>query len=197
MPACGSPKLIAACHVLHRLQMPRHPPCALRNLTDPKLETANAILRPKTQTWPAHTPPGNKATPKGNQAPRSVSSTCAHTRQRPKPPPSIAPQTHLFTLSKNVAGLGPAPAAVAYRSRDEESLESSCRSQGYPAAFPAFRRGRVRLPGSPIAAGAECGWARGVGQAPISPGWQFSPGWRINVQTLANRGVFAAFTGWE
>jgi hypothetical protein len=33
MPACGSPKLIAACHVLHRLLLPRHPPCALSSLT--------------------------------------------------------------------------------------------------------------------------------------------------------------------
>ena len=30
---CASPKLIAACHVLHRLLMPRHSPCALCNLT--------------------------------------------------------------------------------------------------------------------------------------------------------------------
>ena len=30
---CGSPKLIAACHVLHRLFLPRHPPCALSSLT--------------------------------------------------------------------------------------------------------------------------------------------------------------------
>ena len=30
---CGSPKLIAACHVLHRLLLPRHPPCALSSLT--------------------------------------------------------------------------------------------------------------------------------------------------------------------
>ena len=33
MPTCGSPKLIAACHVLHRLLLPRHPPCALSSLT--------------------------------------------------------------------------------------------------------------------------------------------------------------------
>ena len=33
MPACGSPKLIAACHVFHRLLLPRHPPCALSSLT--------------------------------------------------------------------------------------------------------------------------------------------------------------------
>ena len=32
-PACGSPRLIAACHVLHRLLPPRHPPCALSSLT--------------------------------------------------------------------------------------------------------------------------------------------------------------------
>ena len=32
-PVCGSPKLIAACHVLHRLSAPRHPPYTLSNLT--------------------------------------------------------------------------------------------------------------------------------------------------------------------
>src|SRR5208282_4153052 len=32
-PACGSPRLIVACHVLHRLLLPRHPPCALSSLT--------------------------------------------------------------------------------------------------------------------------------------------------------------------
>src|SRR6266498_3481598 len=31
--ACSSPQLIAACHVLHRLEVPRHPPCALSSLT--------------------------------------------------------------------------------------------------------------------------------------------------------------------
>jgi hypothetical protein len=34
-PACGSPELFAANHVLHRLSMPRHPPCALSSLTQP------------------------------------------------------------------------------------------------------------------------------------------------------------------
>ena len=32
-PMCGSPRLIAACHVLLRLLMPRHSPCALSSLT--------------------------------------------------------------------------------------------------------------------------------------------------------------------
>ena len=33
MLICSSPQLIAACHVLHRLLMPRHSPCALNSLT--------------------------------------------------------------------------------------------------------------------------------------------------------------------
>ena len=32
-PACGSPRLIAACHALHRFLAPRHPPFALSSLT--------------------------------------------------------------------------------------------------------------------------------------------------------------------
>src|SRR5262245_41824163 len=31
--ACSLPQLFAACHVLHRLEVPRHPPCALSSLT--------------------------------------------------------------------------------------------------------------------------------------------------------------------
>ena len=41
---CSSPKLIAACHVLHRLLMPRHSPCALFSLTC--VEANSASLRP-------------------------------------------------------------------------------------------------------------------------------------------------------
>jgi hypothetical protein len=33
VPACGYPRLIAACYVLHRLPAPRHPPHALSSLT--------------------------------------------------------------------------------------------------------------------------------------------------------------------
>ena len=36
-PMCGSPRLIAACHVLRRLLMPRHSPCALYSLTLSKI----------------------------------------------------------------------------------------------------------------------------------------------------------------
>jgi hypothetical protein len=38
-PACGSPRLFAACHVLLRLSAPRHPPCTLSSLTNLELHT--------------------------------------------------------------------------------------------------------------------------------------------------------------
>src|SRR6202008_4827081 len=38
-PFSASPRLIAAVHVLHRLLVPRHPPCALTILTDDRGET--------------------------------------------------------------------------------------------------------------------------------------------------------------
>ena len=41
---CSSPKLFAACHVLHRLLMPRHSPCALYSLTC--VEAIYSPLRP-------------------------------------------------------------------------------------------------------------------------------------------------------
>ena len=48
MPICGSPWLIAACHVLHRLLMPRHPPCALLRLTfDPAAFAARSFVNYK------------------------------------------------------------------------------------------------------------------------------------------------------
>src|SRR5450759_3277168 len=47
MPTCGSPRLIAACHVLHRLLLPRHPPCALSSLTT-KFTQPTPALRPGT-----------------------------------------------------------------------------------------------------------------------------------------------------
>ena len=45
-PLCGSPRLIAALHVLRRLSMPRHPPCALRNLV------FFTVLAPRTAHGP-------------------------------------------------------------------------------------------------------------------------------------------------
>ena len=43
-PVCGSPKLIAAYHVLHRLLVPRHPPYALSSLTSNPQELMPSVL---------------------------------------------------------------------------------------------------------------------------------------------------------
>ena len=43
--ACSSPRLIAACHVLHRRLVPRHPPCALYYLTDILLTASFGAFR--------------------------------------------------------------------------------------------------------------------------------------------------------
>ncbi len=48
----SSPRLIAACHVLHRLSTPRHPPCALSSLAtfmrDCRPVTVRLLTRPRT-----------------------------------------------------------------------------------------------------------------------------------------------------
>ena len=46
---CSSPQLIAACHVLHRLLMPRHSPCALISLTYRSLRSLGSqeLCRPQ------------------------------------------------------------------------------------------------------------------------------------------------------
>ena len=41
---CSSPKLIAACHVLRRLLMPRHSPCALYSLTYSRYFGSRSVL---------------------------------------------------------------------------------------------------------------------------------------------------------
>jgi hypothetical protein len=43
-PACGSPKLFAACHVLPRRSVPRHPPCALIRLTSTLLPLVSTLV---------------------------------------------------------------------------------------------------------------------------------------------------------
>ena len=58
--ACSSPRLFAACHVLHRRSVPRHPPCALSRLTSPlpRLNAAGRVATPPASTqFPWARPP--------------------------------------------------------------------------------------------------------------------------------------------
>ena len=45
-PVCGSPRLIAACHVLHRFSAPRHPPSTLSSLTIKYLRRESFLFLP-------------------------------------------------------------------------------------------------------------------------------------------------------
>ena len=56
-PARGSPKLIAACHVLHRLSVPRHPPDALQALDPQRIRFRVRVSRTQGQNLaPPNTP---------------------------------------------------------------------------------------------------------------------------------------------
>ena len=59
MPACGFPRLIAACHALHRFLAPRHPPSALSSLTtefhghfEDALASRGSHIRLSKSRWP-------------------------------------------------------------------------------------------------------------------------------------------------
>src|SRR6266540_3658409 len=64
----SSPRPIAASHVLHRLLVPRHPPCALSNLTTKMLAST---MQHSTNTHP-HPPHAGSPTPTPRPAPRGM-----------------------------------------------------------------------------------------------------------------------------
>src|SRR5215470_8658270 len=70
----SSPRLIAASHVLHRLLVPRHPPCALTNLATKMLASTvqfskNGRPQPQPRTHP-HGQFHGKAGPYRSQPPQ-------------------------------------------------------------------------------------------------------------------------------
>src|SRR3954452_374005 len=77
----SSPRLIAASYVLHRLLVPRHPPCALNNLATQKNRTSapgrKRSVRPST----------NSAT-ESEDAPDHCAFTILQPAADPTPPPA-------------------------------------------------------------------------------------------------------------
>ena len=52
MDVCSFPRLIAACHVLHRLYVPRHSPYALNNFTKVvSLRNATTSISALSKNW--------------------------------------------------------------------------------------------------------------------------------------------------
>jgi len=90
-PARGFPWIFAACHVLHRLLAPRHPPDALLLLT-PARANARASSKPRHAQEPSTAQnPGQQTTPVPWQGPHSAHiqnalNAMASQHARPKPP---------------------------------------------------------------------------------------------------------------
>src|ERR1700753_1156115 len=62
----GSPGTVVASHVLHRFLVPRHPPCALKNLaTDARVHCA--VLKQRPDTHP-HNPTSRRVRRTGTEA---------------------------------------------------------------------------------------------------------------------------------
>jgi hypothetical protein len=78
----SSPRPIAASHVLHRLLVPRHPPCALSNLTTKMLASTvqfSTNTHPHPPRHSHHPTPGARPATRMQMPPR-----------RPKPPEPLA-----------------------------------------------------------------------------------------------------------
>src|SRR3954468_8462004 len=77
-----SPWLIAASHVLHRFLVPRHPPCALKNLaTDARVHCAVLKQQPTTH----HPAPKHEFTGAGIHEDEPHGRTLRHPTARPTP----------------------------------------------------------------------------------------------------------------
>src|ERR1700761_4082045 len=97
-----SPGLIAGSYVLHRLLVPRHPPCALNNLaTTDDARVHYAVL--KIQTVPAPRPPHTPAANKDIIHGRGSSAQCQSGN------PEV--QKHLRPQDPTACPASPAPAA--------------------------------------------------------------------------------------
>src|SRR3954449_9836425 len=77
----SSPRLLAASHVLHRLLVPRHPPCALNNL---------ATQKPHPSTTPRKGPASGRAYKNSLQSQKMLASTVQFSTYD-QPPPRTAP----------------------------------------------------------------------------------------------------------
>jgi hypothetical protein len=132
----SSPRTIAASHVLHRLLMPRHPPCALDNLTNTHIkksrhkhatETKDArvhctILNDHTNRPPTPPEPGKRGR---NDRPK---------RHTTKPPPKRGPGCPLRTQQRAAP-----PASTKHRGDGQGMFGVSTFSRATPSHPPTPR----------------------------------------------------------
>ena len=92
----SSPRLIAAYYVLHRLLVPRHPPCALTHLHSQTIKDARvhcAVLKQHTPTPPTHHENDASRESVPSETTDAVSDTqqCVSSRTT-TPPPAAGPE---------------------------------------------------------------------------------------------------------
>jgi hypothetical protein len=118
-PACGSPGLIAACHVLRRLLAPRHSPYALSSLTKFHIHTAcvwsknyrlRGIQLSKNSASPYRAPARKALLSLSNFFRRSSASAC---RVAAGVPPTFALRATVGTTLRPLAKVGLPPEARA------------------------------------------------------------------------------------
>jgi hypothetical protein len=87
----SSPRLIAASYVLHRLLVPRHPPCALKNLNTKMLASTVQFSNNNRNPHP-HAPAntGKPAGPETSEGPRKKQTTRERTKAAHSPMPVLS-----------------------------------------------------------------------------------------------------------
>ena len=89
-PVIGSPRLIADSHVLHRLLVPRHPPCALNNLQTIKEKITENSPHTHTQNRRVHSTASRRCS-RPLYSSQTTNHTTTNTREKP---PAPAPASH-------------------------------------------------------------------------------------------------------
>ena len=88
-----SPRHIAGSHVLHRLLMPRHPPCALKNLATKMLASTMQFSNNKQTTSPHPPPPPEPGPQQHSTSPSRYDRRPALQRKQPPTPTTEQPHT--------------------------------------------------------------------------------------------------------
>jgi hypothetical protein len=123
----SSPRTIAASHVLHRLLMPRHPPCALDNLTNTHIKKSR-----------------HKCAQKQKMLASTVQfSTTTRTEAAPhpqaKPAPTVPQRQHPPTHGVVLSGPNSVPPALPTTEKTGLSGVSTFLEQPPPTPAPAIK----------------------------------------------------------
>ena len=116
MPVRGSPRLIAAYHVLHRLSAPRHPPDTLLSLDRSRHRCPAPGKKGRTDARPRHHGGAISSTRQGRTKrpllPNVSEATCGQARRHPAPPCATR-----LTTERRQGCFGPSSLAEAECSR--------------------------------------------------------------------------------